>query len=71
MKLQTVELYFLPVTLRVPLKFGAQVLENVTCARAKVTLEAEDGSLAVGKRRFRFPGCGRQRSATPSVNPCS
>ncbi len=48
MKLQTVELYFLPVTLRVPLKFGAQVLENVTCARAKVTLEAEDGSLAVG-----------------------
>ena len=48
MKLQTVELYFLPVTLRVPLKFGAKVLENVTCARAKVTLEAEDGSLAVG-----------------------
>lgn len=48
MKISEVQLYFLPVTLRVPLKFGAQVLENVTCARAKVTLTAEDGSTAEG-----------------------
>lgn len=48
MKISNVELYFLPVTLRVPLKFGAQVLENVTCARAMVTLKAEDGSTSEG-----------------------
>lgn len=48
MKISNVQLYFLPVTLRVPLKFGAQVLENVTCARAKVTLTAEDGSSSEG-----------------------
>lgn len=48
MKISKVQLYFLPVTLRVPLKFGAQVLENVTCARAKVTLEAADGSKSEG-----------------------
>ncbi|QXD25774.1 hypothetical protein F7C95_07785 [Opitutia bacterium ISCC 51] len=48
MKISNVQLYFLPVTLRVPLKFGAQVLENVTCARARVTLTAEDGSSSEG-----------------------
>jgi L-alanine-DL-glutamate epimerase-like enolase superfamily enzyme len=48
MQVSNVQLYFLPVTLRVPLKFGAQVLENVTCARAKVTLEAADGSTSEG-----------------------
>lgn len=48
MKISSVELYFLPVSLRVPLKFGAQVLENVTCARAKVTLKTEDGATGEG-----------------------
>ncbi len=48
MKISNVQLYFLPVTLRVPLKFGAQVLENVTCARAKVTLTGEDGTTSEG-----------------------
>jgi L-alanine-DL-glutamate epimerase-like enolase superfamily enzyme len=48
MKIKDVELYFLPVTLRVPLKFGAQVLENVTCARARVTLESADGATSEG-----------------------
>lgn len=31
-----------------PLKFGAQVLENVTCARAKVTLTDESGTTSEG-----------------------
>lgn len=48
MKIKEIQLYFLPVELRVPLKFGAQVLENVTCARARVTLEAKEGSTSVG-----------------------
>jgi L-alanine-DL-glutamate epimerase-like enolase superfamily enzyme len=48
MTIKSVQLYFLPVTLRVPLKFGAQVLDNVTCARAKVILEAADGSTGEG-----------------------
>ena len=29
-------LYFLPVQTRVPLKFGAETLTTVTCARARV-----------------------------------
>jgi len=48
MQISNVQLYFLPVILRVPLKFGAQVLENVTCARAKVTLKNEDGTTSEG-----------------------
>ncbi len=48
MRIKDVELYFLPVTLRVPLKFGAQVLENITCARARVTLESADGTTSEG-----------------------
>lgn len=47
-RIRSVTLYFLPVTMRVPLKFGNQVLDSVTCARAKVTVEAEDGSTAEG-----------------------
>lgn len=41
-------LYFLPVQLRVPLKFGNQVLESITCARARVTIESESGKRADG-----------------------
>lgn len=47
-RIRSVTLYFLPVTMRVPLKFGNQVLDSVTCARAKVTVESEDGSTAEG-----------------------
>lgn len=47
-RIRSVTLYFLPVTMRVPLKFGNQVLDSVTCARAKVIVEAEDGSTAEG-----------------------
>jgi L-alanine-DL-glutamate epimerase-like enolase superfamily enzyme len=43
-----VELYFLPVQTRMPLKFGAESLESVVCARAKVTVENGQGHRAVG-----------------------
>lgn len=33
------ELYFIPATMRVPLKFGNEVMEAITCARAKVIVE--------------------------------
>lgn len=41
-------LHFLPVTMRVPLKFGNQVLTSVTCARAAVRVEDESGKQATG-----------------------
>ncbi|MFT5131380.1 MAG: L-alanine-DL-glutamate epimerase-like enolase superfamily enzyme [Rhodothermales bacterium] len=42
MRVVQAELHFLPVPMRVPLKFGAQVLTEVTCAR--VCLTVEDGA---------------------------
>jgi len=41
-------LYFLPVKMRVPLKFGSQVLTKVDCARACVKIEGPNGKTAVG-----------------------
>ena len=41
-------LYFLPVSMRVPLKFGNQVLTRVICARCCVKIEGSDGSIAIG-----------------------
>jgi L-alanine-DL-glutamate epimerase-like enolase superfamily enzyme len=43
-----VELYLLPVTTRVPLKFGAETLTTVTCARARIWLTGRDGKTAAG-----------------------
>lgn len=37
------QLYFLEVKTRVPYKFGQQVLEEITCARARVTVRTRDG----------------------------
>jgi L-alanine-DL-glutamate epimerase-like enolase superfamily enzyme len=42
-KLGAVELWFIPVEMRVPLKFGAQVVEQVVCARTSVRVERLDG----------------------------
>jgi L-alanine-DL-glutamate epimerase-like enolase superfamily enzyme len=42
------ELFFLPVETRVPLKFGAQVVTHVTCARARVRVEDRKGASADG-----------------------
>ncbi|MDF1657505.1 MAG: hypothetical protein P1U58_07825, partial [Verrucomicrobiales bacterium] len=47
-RIKEVSLYFIPIEMRVPLKFGNQVLDSVTCARTKVVLEGADGSLAEG-----------------------
>ena len=43
-----VELYFLPVQTRMPYKFGSETLTSVTCARAKITVEKDQGDRAVG-----------------------
>ncbi|MDA1137119.1 MAG: hypothetical protein O3B01_00935 [Planctomycetota bacterium] len=42
------ELYFLPVETRVPLKFGAETLTSVTCARACITVADSRGKTAQG-----------------------
>ncbi len=42
------ELFFLPVETRMPLKFGAQVVTRVTCARARVRVEDRNGRSAEG-----------------------
>ena len=41
-------LYFLPVQTRVALKFGAETLTQVTCARARVTVSDDQGRTAEG-----------------------
>ena len=41
-----VELYFLPIKTRVPLKFGPEVTTEVTCARVKMTVEDRAGKRA-------------------------
>jgi len=46
--LREVSLHFLPVEMRVPLKFGNQVLSSVTCARARVVVEGHAGKTATG-----------------------
>ncbi len=40
--------YFLPVSLRVPLKFGPEITTSVVCLRTKVTVEGRDGKRAEG-----------------------
>ena len=41
-------LYFLPVQTRVPLKFGAETLTSVTCARASIRVRGANGQEAEG-----------------------
>jgi L-alanine-DL-glutamate epimerase-like enolase superfamily enzyme len=43
-----VDLFFLPIRTRVPLKFGTETLTAVTCARAAVHVRSRDGRHAVG-----------------------
>ena len=47
-RIRGVELYYLPVETRVPLKFGAETTTSVTCARARVVVEDRQGRLASG-----------------------
>ncbi|UCG58095.1 MAG: hypothetical protein JSU70_01045, partial [Phycisphaerales bacterium] len=44
----SVDLYFIPVQTRVPLKFGTETLTYVTCARACVTVADTQGKRALG-----------------------
>ncbi|MBN2551139.1 MAG: mandelate racemase/muconate lactonizing enzyme family protein [Spirochaetales bacterium] len=43
-----VKLYFLPVSMRVPLKFGPEITTEVTCARAAVRIQNDQGKIAWG-----------------------
>jgi L-alanine-DL-glutamate epimerase-like enolase superfamily enzyme len=47
-KVKGVKLYFLPVTMRIPLKFGPEITTEVTCARAAVRVENQEGTIAWG-----------------------
>ena len=46
--IQSTELEFLPVETRVPLKFGAETLTSVTCARVKMSVRNTLGDEANG-----------------------
>lgn len=42
------EVFFLPITLRVPLKFGPETVSSVVCLRARVTVRDRGGNTATG-----------------------
>jgi L-alanine-DL-glutamate epimerase-like enolase superfamily enzyme len=44
----SVDLYFIPIETRVPLKFGPETLTSVICARARVTVANDQGQTAQG-----------------------
>jgi L-alanine-DL-glutamate epimerase-like enolase superfamily enzyme len=43
-----IELYFLPIKARMPLKFGPEITTEVTCARVKMTIEDSHGRRGAG-----------------------
>jgi L-alanine-DL-glutamate epimerase-like enolase superfamily enzyme len=47
-RVQRVALYLLPVSTRLPLKFGAETLTSVTCARVKLLVADRSGNTAEG-----------------------
>ncbi len=47
-KVVAAEVYFLPVTMRVPLKFGPETVTNTVCLRVKVTVRDRQGREACG-----------------------
>ena len=47
-KVSGLELYFLPVTMRVPLKFGPEITTEVTCARVAMQVENDERRSAWG-----------------------
>ena len=47
-RIHAVRWHALPVTLRLPLKFGHETVTSVVCARVRVTVENADGSRAEG-----------------------
>ena len=69
--LGSTRLYYLPVTTRVPLKFGPEVLTEVICARARVTRLHTANSAAPGDsdRRRRLGGNAAQRAVGVAERP--
>ena len=47
-KVESASLYFLPIQTRVPVKFGHEVLTEVTCARVNVNIISRQGQTAAG-----------------------
>lgn len=47
-RITTASVYFLPVTMRVPLKFGPETVTNVICLRVKVGVQDRNGREAFG-----------------------
>ena len=47
-QIRAVRWHALPVTLRLPLKFGHETVTSVVCARVCVTVEKADGTRAEG-----------------------
>jgi L-alanine-DL-glutamate epimerase-like enolase superfamily enzyme len=47
-RVREVSLHFLPVAMRVPLKFGAQTVSRAVCARARIVVEDRAGRIAEG-----------------------
>lgn len=47
-RVQSVAVTYLPVPMRMPLKFGGESVSSVNCIRVAVTLEGRDGRTAVG-----------------------
>jgi len=44
----SVDLYFIPIQTRIPLKFGTETLTSVTCARVRTTVANDRGQTAKG-----------------------
>lgn len=47
-RVKEVSLYYLPISTRIPLKFGPETLTSVTCARVKIKVQCADGREAEG-----------------------
>lgn len=47
-QVREVDLFFIPIHTRVPLKFGTEVVTSVTCARARVRVSAGAGKIVEG-----------------------
>ncbi len=45
--------YFLPVTMRVPLKFGPETVTSAVCLRVKVSVQDRNGRTAEAHRSIR------------------
>ncbi|HUX22909.1 MAG TPA: enolase C-terminal domain-like protein [Spirochaetia bacterium] len=47
-RVKDTSVYFIPITTRVPLKYGTETVTSVTVCRVRVTVEAADGARAEG-----------------------